>query len=136
MADALRSKIAAIQSWGSTVKIFVPLTAGLHVDHQIAHAAAERLNQALIYYEDFPYAENKTKLQPVWGDDEWRSESIELSAEALQAKADAIAQYRSQLSTFFKDETEIETRIKAYAKEVGGGKLNEMCDALMKCAAH
>jgi len=125
VAEALRSKIAAIQSSGSTVKIFVPLTAGQHVDHLIARAAAERLDQPVIYYEDFPYAEDTTKLQPVWGDDEWRPESIELSAEALQAKAESIARYRSQLSTFFKDEAEIETRIKAYATEVGGGKLAE-----------
>ncbi|HZY45529.1 MAG TPA: hypothetical protein VFF70_12355 [Anaerolineae bacterium] len=50
---------------------------------------------------------------------------IALSAEALHAKAESIAQYRSQLSTFFKDEAEIDTRLKAYAQEVGGGKLVE-----------
>ncbi len=71
VTEAIRSKIATIQTSGSTAKILVPLTAGQHVDHLIARAAAERLNQPLIYYEDFPYAEDKTKLQPVWGDEEW-----------------------------------------------------------------
>jgi LmbE family N-acetylglucosaminyl deacetylase len=125
VAAALRSKIATIKSSGSTVQVFVPLTAGQHVDHQIAREAAERLNENLIYYEDFPYAEDITKLQLAWGNDEWQAESIELRAEALSAKIESIAQYRSQLSSFFKDEGEIETRLKAYAKEVGDGQLVE-----------
>jgi LmbE family N-acetylglucosaminyl deacetylase len=122
VAAALRSKIATIKSSGSPLQIFAPLAAGQHIDHQIARQATELLNQGLIYYEDFPYAEDKTKLEPVWGAAEWQSESIELSAEALHAKAASIAEYRSQLSTFFKDEAEIATRLRAYAAEVGNGK--------------
>lgn len=83
VAAALRSKIAAIRSSGSTVKIFVPLTAGRHVDHLIARAVAEHVNQPLIYSEDFPYAENSTKLQPVWDADKWQLKLIALRAEAL-----------------------------------------------------
>lgn len=122
---ALRSKIAPIRSSGSTVQLFVPLAAGQHVDHQIVRAAAERLNELSVYYEDFPYAEDKAKLAAAWGAAEWRAELIELSAEALQAKAAAIAHYRSQLSTFFADEAEIDVRIRAYAKDVGNGQFVE-----------
>lgn len=125
VVEALRAKIAVIENSGSSAQIFVPLAAGQHVDHVITRAAAERLPQPLIYYEDFPYAEDGAKLEPVWGADDWNFESIELEAAALQAKVESIAKHRSQLSTFFTDEAEIDRRIRAYAQAAGHGKLVE-----------
>jgi len=117
---------AALESIGSAdIQLVAPLSAGLHVDHVIARAAAERLTWPLIYYEDFPYAEDAAKLDRVWGSDDWDFETIELDTEVLRAKAESIARHRSQLSTFFKDEAEIEQRLRAYAQEVGGGKFVE-----------
>jgi LmbE family N-acetylglucosaminyl deacetylase len=125
VADALRSAITPIENAGEAVQLFAPLAAGQHVDHMIARAAAERLTWPLVYYEDFPYAEDAAKLEPVWGADDWEFETIELDTDALQAKAESIARHRSQLSTFFKNEAEIEQRIRAYAQAVGGGKFVE-----------
>jgi LmbE family N-acetylglucosaminyl deacetylase len=123
VADALQAVIESIGS--ADIQLIAPLAAGQHVDHVIARAAAERLAWPLIYYEDFPYAEDAVKLDRVWGADDWAFETIELDTEALQAKAESIAQHRSQLSTFFKNEAEIEQRLRAYAQEVGGGKFVE-----------
>jgi LmbE family N-acetylglucosaminyl deacetylase len=103
VAEALRSKIAR----ASPARLFVPLTAGHHVDHQIVRTAAERLDGELIYYEDYPYAEDAAKLAHVWGNDGWSPESIALSDEALRAKIDAFMQHRSQISTFYRSDEEV-----------------------------
>ena len=118
VAEVLRSRIAR----ASLARLFVPLTAGHHVDHQIVRAAAERLGGELIYYEDYPYAEDAAKLTHVWGNDEWSPESIALSDEALRAKIDAFVQHRSQISTFYRNDEEVAQRIRAYAKSIGQGQ--------------
>ncbi len=76
----------------------------------------------LIYYEDYPYAEDAAKLAHVWGNDEWSPESIALSDEALRAKIDAFVQHRSQISTFYRNDEEVAQRIRAYAESIGQGR--------------
>jgi LmbE family N-acetylglucosaminyl deacetylase len=99
-----------------------PLTAGQHVDHVITRLAAERLNAELIYYEDYPYAEQPERMAPVRKLSEWVSEAIELSEAALHAKIEAFLRHRSQISTFYRDEEEVWQRMRAYAELVGGGQ--------------
>jgi LmbE family N-acetylglucosaminyl deacetylase len=119
VAEALQSKLRLT---GSSVRVFVPLTAGRHVDHIITRAAAERLRLDMIYYEDYPYAENSERLAVAFGDAEWQSETVELSDEALQAKIDAFLCHRSQISTFYQDDAEVAQRVRAYAEAVGAGR--------------
>jgi hypothetical protein len=76
----------------------------------------------LIYYEDYPYAEQPERLTHVWGSNEWASESIGLSADALYAKIEAFLQHRSQISTFYRDDEEVAQRMRAYAELVGQGQ--------------
>ena len=118
VTETLRARIART----SPARLFVPLTAGHHVDHLIVRAAAERLGGELIYYEDYPYAEDAAKLAHVWGNDEWSPESIALSDEALRAKIDAFVQHRSQISTFYRNDEEVAQRIRAYAESIGQGQ--------------
>jgi LmbE family N-acetylglucosaminyl deacetylase len=106
-------------------RLVVPLTAGQHVDHVITREAAERLNAELIYYEDYPYAEQPERMTHVWGTDEWVSESIGLSEAALDAKIEAFLLHRSQISTFYRDDAEVRQRMRAYAKFVGGNQAAE-----------
>ena len=111
----------------SNARLVVPLTAGQHVDHVITRLAAERLNAELIYYEDYPYAEQPERMTHVWGRadgaaDEWVSESIGLSEDALHAKIEAFLQHRSQISTFYRDDEEVRQRMRAYAEFVGQGQ--------------
>jgi LmbE family N-acetylglucosaminyl deacetylase len=122
IAEALRARIKTIISGGSMARVFAPLSAGHHVDHQIVRASAEKLNYELIYYEDYPYAEDAAQLAPVWGPDQWAAESIALSDEALRAKTAAFLEYRSQISTFYKDTAEVAPRLRRYAEQVGVGK--------------
>jgi len=122
VAEALQSKLRLA---GSSVRVFVPLTAGRHVDHVITRAAAERLKIDLDYYEDYPYAENPDRMTHVWGAADWQSEAVELSESALQAKIDAFLCHRSQISTFYRDNAEVAQRIRAYATAVGQGRPSE-----------
>ncbi len=119
VAEALQSKLRLA---GSSVRVFVPLTAGGHVDHVITRAAAERLKIDLDYYEDYPYAEQPDRLTHVWGAAEWRSEAVELSEAALHAKINAFLCHRSQISTFYRDDDEVAQRMRAYALAVGQGQ--------------
>jgi LmbE family N-acetylglucosaminyl deacetylase len=118
VAEALQARARRVFN----ARLVVPLTAGNHVDHVITRQAAERLNEELIYYEDYPYAEQPERMTHVWQNAEWKSESIGLSDAALQAKIEAFLLHRSQISTFYRDDDEVKQRTRAYAELVGQGK--------------
>ncbi|HLF26646.1 MAG TPA: PIG-L family deacetylase [Anaerolineae bacterium] len=103
-----------------TAQVIAPLSAGHHVDHQLLRAAGEALGRELSYYEDYPYVETPERIEAVLRVGRWAAKAIPLSEEAIRAKVAAILAYRSQLSTFFADATEVEPRIRAYAQRVGG----------------
>ncbi len=101
--------------------IFSPISAGHHVDHQIVVAAAVALQVAghrVAFYEDYPYAESPTELAVAKrrvGGKRWRHDVWSLRPEDLAAQTAAVLCYRSQLSTFFGDETQVAERLYAYA---------------------
>ncbi len=134
VAEAVQVRLRRV----ANARLVVPLTAGKHVDHVITRLAAERLEEDLIYYEDYPYAEQPERMTHVWGGAEdaaheptrerareWASETIELSEAALQAKIEAFLQHRSQISTFYRDDDEVRRRMRAYAESVGHGQAAE-----------
>jgi LmbE family N-acetylglucosaminyl deacetylase len=116
-------------------QVVAPLAVGHHVDHQLTRQAAELafgLN-SLLYYEDYPYAQQPGKLDQVIGtlrsdslggslsiNREWVPEIVMLDATALRAKFAAVAAFRSQVSTFFRDQADLETQVGGYAAMVGG----------------
>ncbi len=108
-------------------RLFAPLTLGHHVDHQLTRQAAELCfgTQPLLYYEDYPYAEQPGSLQAiieaVQGD--WYPEEIALSEAAVQAKIAAIAAFKSQLSTFFDNRPHLAQRIRDFTATVGGERI-------------
>lgn len=126
VAEAVQARVRRVLN----ARLIVPLTAGKHVDHIITRLAAERLNEDMIYYEDYPYAEQPERMTHVWGGAEdaareWASESIELDEAALQAKIEAFLQHRSQISTFYRDDEEVRQRMRTYAEFVGQGRIAE-----------
>jgi LmbE family N-acetylglucosaminyl deacetylase len=128
LADRLSALVLSQSDTGGRAPIlYAPLGVGLHVDHQIVRRAAELAGQTLIYYEDYPYAEDPGAVQAVLAMDDVQpqAELTLLSEEALQAKVAAIARYRSQLSTFWTGLTEMSTAIRTFANQTGGGQLAE-----------
>jgi LmbE family N-acetylglucosaminyl deacetylase len=105
--------------------VYAPLKSGHHVDHQIVRSAAEASGHTLTYYEEFPYAEDPQAVQAALAKTLGRAELVLLSEEALEAKIAAIACYRSQLSTFWADVTEMATAVRAFAEQTGSGSLAE-----------
>lgn len=111
----LAARLAALPL-GQNGTVYAPLGVGHHVDHQIVRRAVEATEYALTYYEDFPYAEDAQAVQVVLEEGQWQAESVPLSEEAWEAKIAAIACYRSQLSTFWADEAEMATTVRAFAE--------------------
>lgn len=107
-------------------RLYVPLTVGDHVDHHIVRHAAEMRESSLgglVYYEEYPYAEQPEALAAVLGDgNEWEAEITPISQEALTAKAAAVASYHSQISTFYTSVEEIAVRLRAYASVTSLGQ--------------
>lgn len=103
--------------------MFVPLSVGNHVDHQITRLAAERCFSAkLIYYEEYPYAIAPGAVEAAIAKDGamWQSTTVPIPERAMIRKLDAIAAYGSQLSTFFLDQADLERQVRHYSHVVGG----------------
>jgi len=120
----LAARQTEISNPQSPITIYLPLTAGHHVDHQIVRAAGERWagRRRMAYYEDYPYAESPDQVRAALGEKTFRAKLVQLDEAALAAKVAAIACYRSQLSTFFADEAEMAARVRAYTEATGGGR--------------
>jgi len=107
-------------------QIFAPLTLGHHVDHQLTRQAAEMaFGDRLAYYEDYPYAQQPDALAQVIapGAPDWQATSISLTEAALAVKIAAILAFRSQLSTFWHDQADLERQVRGYAATVGGERI-------------
>ena len=113
--------------------VYLPLTAGHHVDHSLVRAAGEHwvksltsnLQPPIKYYEEYPYAEKPeevTRALSTEASRALRAQLIELDQAALAVKVKAITRYRSQISTFFKNDDEMAARVRAYANVVGAGR--------------
>lgn len=123
LVDALAAQMRALPAARHVV---APLTVGQHVDHQLTRLAAEQAFGVtnLIYYEDYPYAQQAGKLEQILPQGEesaaWVAEVVALDGDALRAKYAAVAAFRSQLSTFFRDQADLEMQIGGFAARVGG----------------
>ncbi len=108
--------------------LYVPLAIGHHVDHQIVRdwglSLAEAAPQLPVkFYEDYPYSRDKIAIdqtiqrQP----EELKSELVALSEADITAKIEAIACYKSQLSTFWTDAGAMMREIRHDAEQTGQG---------------
>ncbi|MFI5796305.1 PIG-L deacetylase family protein [Streptomyces sp. NPDC051677] len=101
--------------------LLAPLAVGGHVDHRITAAAARRLGQPLLWYEDVPYALydrcrgwQKT-LRPV-------GPMVHHASPAdWEAKLDAIDRYVSQHPVLWEEPDRRREALTAYGTSVGAG---------------
>lgn len=81
--------------------VYCPAAIGGHIDHRLTRAAAESLGRELWYYSDMPYAA-RTQGWPEGVEEPTGVLTIvPLAVEEIQSWADAAAEYRSQISTFW-----------------------------------
>jgi LmbE family N-acetylglucosaminyl deacetylase len=107
-------------------EVVCPLTLGGHVDHKLARQAVELLGRRLWYYADYPYAREHGKEIATLEADGWRRQCFSISQTALLAWIQAIAAHRSQISTFWQDDSAMQADIQAYFDQSGGAILWKM----------
>lgn len=91
------------------ITLFCPLGAGGHVDHRLVRQAVEksRGENALWYYEDYPYACKGSALQQVFENSVmpdpggWQSAAVHLSETEIDRRIQATGCYTSQIAGLF-----------------------------------
>ncbi len=109
LVDELARKLA--RHIPADAALYCPLGYGGHVDHRLARRAAESLGRALRYYADFPYAARGGPLPDDLGLPQGDKRVFELESGDIEAWAAASASYRSQLSTFWADESALHAEL-------------------------
>lgn len=105
--------------------LYAPLAAGHHVDHILVRRAAFSLlgqGRRVLFYPDYPYASDPQAIDAAlqsWPAGCWSRESVRFGEEALRTKADAVACYASQISTFWAGPQEMRRALRAQALGAG-----------------
>ncbi|MCP5100046.1 MAG: PIG-L family deacetylase [Chloroflexi bacterium] len=119
--DKLAAQITALPSHD---ELIIPLTIGNHVDHQLVRMAAEHcFGSKLLYYEDYPYAQDEEAVETMIDRICWHSETVMLNETAVLARINAVAAFTSQLSTFFNGRSDLEQKISTYIEKVNGERI-------------
>lgn len=116
--------------------LYLPLGVGNHVDHRLTRTAAEQwlaknkdagmgTPNWVWYYEEYPYAAEEGATETILAETDaaWTLRRISLTANALSARIRAIAQFQSQLSTFFEDGDDLSAQVRRFVTNVGGERL-------------
>lgn len=102
------------------VNVVSPLGFGHHVDHLLTRAAAEKIARPLWYYLDFPYVLQEPEKSAELHQLGWLQDVFPISEAGISAWVEAIAMYKSQISTFWSGLEEMEVDIRRYCLKMGG----------------
>jgi LmbE family N-acetylglucosaminyl deacetylase len=102
-------------------RLVLPMGLGGHIDHRAVVLAGEQVREIEYYYADYPYILENFD-HPSFADVKWKSILHPLGQDALDAWCEAVLCHRSQLSTFWRDETETRLALRNYLAG-GGGRL-------------
>jgi LmbE family N-acetylglucosaminyl deacetylase len=128
-ADPAIGALQYVPSFPAGSRLYAPLGVGNHVDHQIVRDAVGGWNLPLgvvRYYEDYPYAHDRKAVGVAlahWNaahDPALRQELSVLDQEALETKIAAIAEYASQIGTFWENLDAMASALRDYAARTGG----------------
>lgn len=121
LASDLSRQLILLQPESS--RLISPIALGGHIDHHLVRRAAEMSGQPLLYYADYPYSIQSSEDQEKWIDPGWKKYHQPVSMESLAKWQAAIAEHRSQISTFWKSRGDMESAIRAYWQSGGGSLL-------------
>lgn len=96
------------------VQLVTPLGIGMHIDHHLVRAAAQDLQRPLWFYADFPYAAREKMLPETWLPPVFQTVEITLHDNALEKWVQAVACYKSQISTFWHSLPDIKNSITGF----------------------
>ncbi len=100
--------------------VYCPLGYGGHVDHRLTRRAAEGLNRALWYYQDYPYVMRGMAVPNEMGLPKGEKRVFKLDSREIDAWVQASSRYRSQLSTFWADEYALRAELRGFHAREGG----------------
>ncbi len=109
-------------------RVYAPLAAGHHVDHQLVRQAAIHLVERgvpIAFYEDFPYVSDAEKLVQALAcaaPGGWQAQQILLAHDELERKKEAISCYVSQNPVIFRQGPGMAEQVAEYARRVGNGR--------------
>jgi LmbE family N-acetylglucosaminyl deacetylase len=126
LASLLAAEVPTLPEWREGTRVFVPLGAGSHVDHQLVFEAGRRLAALGIEvyaYEDCPYAIHSPnglheRLAEV-GASLGKPVVVPI-ARTLARRIDAIARYESQVPVIFRFTDSPAAAVEAFARRTGG----------------
>lgn len=128
IADSVRTRFPQT----TDARIFAPLAVGGHIDHRLTCLAGHLLRRSgyqVVFYEDFPYAEEPgatEKAQALLPDTlAWKEETVVLSENDIALKIEAVMCYESQLVMIFKDPIVTGPRVRAFIEKTGGERIWE-----------
>jgi len=123
LINSIASQLAQLPA---SNRLFAPLTLGHHVDHQLTRLAAEKIfpvPKNLLYYEDYPYAQHHSGEQLIAQETGvWVRDLVILNESSITARINSIKCFKSQLSTFFTSEEDLEKQIRSCISQTGGEK--------------
>jgi hypothetical protein len=99
------------------------MTLGNHIDHQLVRQAAEQLNRPLWFYADYPYAVEESLATQSILPSAMSVFNQPISPAGLQTWQTAVAEYKSQISSFWESVNEMDKAIQAYWSAGGGCSL-------------
>lgn len=117
--------VAALGQWLESAllpddQLICPMTLGGHVDHHLVRTAVERLGRRHAFYADYPYAVQYPEELEKTVIPAWQKECFSVSQGAVTAWQQAVAEYASQISTFWGGLEEMREDIAAYWQAGGG----------------
>lgn len=127
--------LPGLETVAEVTHIYAPLAVGNHVDHQLVrdwaqHDVARRYPTAeLRFYEDYPYAEDAEAVVGARAGIAGELHPVELvmREDDVSIKLSALRAYHSQISSFWHDPDDMDTRIRTFMTRTGGGIMAERC---------
>ncbi|MBI9044827.1 MAG: PIG-L family deacetylase [Anaerolineaceae bacterium] len=97
--------------------VVAPMGLGNHRDHLLLNKVVGVFNPGVSYYADFPYSSSRINEETALREKYEPEKKILISSNGLSAWQAGISEYRSQISTFWKDLGEMEEDIQIYARQ-------------------
>jgi LmbE family N-acetylglucosaminyl deacetylase len=120
--DALVENVAGQveEIFRTGVHLYVPLCFRGHVDHRLTRHSAESLEVPLHYYRDLPYAARDFHIPDDLGMPSGVEVIHKLDGEDIDAWANAMMEYKSQISTFWQNMDSLTSELDMILQEWGG----------------
>lgn len=109
-------------------RVYCPLAVGGHVDHRIVRMAVGGLFYRMFYYQDLPYAARGGVIPSSLPAIEGERLLLSLADLEMELWAQASAEYRSQLSTFWGEYQALLMELQRFHDEQGGVPLVQVLD--------